>query len=271
MKKFIASAALGTVLLTGGAFANLHALDAAASFGTDPAIYSNIVNLGNGLYKADIICENMPNIMSGSFRINIGSGWNYVMDGTDVDYENPLHFVVATSVLSSSDLFVIMARTSEVNPNRTIFSVYLNKTNSYTSGNATVNVEFAATDGLWTYGGDDYNPDSYTHPLYAPEMTASYEYRVGDVNGNGKITSVDATLISVAVSNNNDNPIDINGSNIYFPNAIALEVADVNHDGFVGYDDAQYVLSYYAYVSSDMTPVGTYYTGEWDVYEEFDI
>ena len=271
IKKFMASAVLGTYLLTGGIFANFHTLDASASFGSDPAIYSNIVDLGSGLYRADIMCENMPNIISGAFNIEIGTGWSFVLDGTDIDYENPLHFVVATGTPTSSSVFVALARASEVNPNRTIFSVYLNKTNSYSSNNATVNVEFGANDGLYTLSGGDYNPDSFIYPLLAPEMTASYEYRIGDVNNDGILTSVDASLISVAISNNNNNRIDINGANTYFPNAVALEVADVDRDEYITNDDAQYVLSYYVYVSSNMTPVGTYYTGEWDIYEEYDV
>ena len=263
IRKSLVSAVWGTCLLTGGAFANSLSFDAAASFGTDPAMYSNIVNLGNGLYRADIVCENLPNILAASFRIDIGEGWSFVLDGTEAEYENPLHFTISTSMPSASIAYFGMARGSEVNPNSTILSVYLNKTNLYSSSTASINFIFLADDGFYTMDDHHYNPDSNIYPLLNPEMIASYEFLFGDVNGDGQASAVDASLISVALCNNNNNSIDVNGPNIYFPNAIALEVADVDRDGYITSYDAQYVLTYYSYVSGGLIPVGTYYTGEW--------
>lgn len=271
MKKFIASAALGTVLLTGGAFANLHALDAAASFGTAPAMYTNIVNLGNGLYRADIICENLSDICFGGYHIDIGSGWSFVMNGSEVSWSSTQGCNQTVQYVSSTRVNSAFLSYEPFDLNGTLISIYLNKTSLYSPSNATVNINFGSVGFIHIAGGGEYSPDSIDNPLLVPEMTASYEYRIGDVNGNNKVTSVDASLISVAISNNNDNDIDVNGENIYFPNAIALEVADVDRDGYITAYDAQYALSYYAYVSGDLTPVGTYYTGEWDIYEVYSI
>ena len=51
-----------------------------ATPGTDPRIYVDIVYESGGTIRADLLVENMPNLTTGAFYINVGACWNILLN-----------------------------------------------------------------------------------------------------------------------------------------------------------------------------------------------
>jgi hypothetical protein len=111
--------------------------------------------------------------------------------------------------------------------------------------------------------GENESEDSFVEMKDAPERvksgdvykTATYivypDHRIkGDVNGDGKITAVDASAVLIEFAE-----LSADGKGTFTPSQFAA--ADVNNDGKITAVDASSILRYYAALSGNETPEWT--------------
>ncbi|MDE5770197.1 MAG: hypothetical protein K2I06_01015 [Ruminococcus sp.] len=114
----------------------------------------------------------------------------------------------------------------------------------------------------------------------AMPFATRYSYRLGDVNGDKYIDSIDASYILSAIStyteDTNDDALPVSKANQnlshYFPyhTPRKAEVADVNESGSITNLDAQFVMNYYSAMATnkEVDPKTMGYAGEWRYYWE---
>ena len=111
--------------------------------------------------------------------------------------------------------------------------------------------------------GENESEDTFVEMKDAPERvksgdvykTATYiiypDHRIkGDVNGDGKITAVDASAVLIEFAE-----LSADGKGTFTPSQFAA--ADVNNDGKITAVDASSILRYYAALSGNETPEWT--------------
>lgn len=92
----------------------------------------------------------------------------------------------------------------------------------------------------------------------AATLSTKYVYRIGNVDNDKYINSVDASQVLVAIEDYNkkysgDLTVKFANAHIseYFPYVFCSEVADTNKDGKIRKADANNILKFYTYVSTD--------------------
>ncbi len=115
---------------------------------------------------------------------------------------------------------------------------------------------------------------SLTNLLYntlqtTPTMLGAYEYKVGDVNSDGYVDSVDAGLIWAATQNGAYYIPNIkNTYQSIFPKAKCAAVPDTNQDGHISYFDGDLIMQYYADMATGKE--NNTNVGKIDIFELFD-
>lgn len=250
------------------------------SAASDPRVYVDLTyEDGNDNVRADIMFENMPNVINGGFHIEIGDGWNLVMshpnkpkishtDCTSAEAQ----FSVKPKKDGDNDLFIAFANDAAYNVNGCFVSFYLVKNENFNSNNSEVNVVFKpdtlnSIDYIKGENGniiisEDYNP---------PVMSESREYLVGDVNNDGYVNAMDASDVLSAVKSNNNKPLivkDIERTyKSMFPDAVCPASPDASQDGMISRLDVDVILDYYMDMSTD--GVNNSRVGKLDFYEFF--
>lgn len=278
LKKFIAplmaaSLVAGTMPLTN------------VSAASDPRIYVDLTyEDGNDNVKANIMFENMPNVKNGGFHIEVGDGWNLVMDTPDYP-EDPLVDTInspAWQKMSSlvvkkdgdNDLFIAFGSSSPSgkNLNGLFLSFYLEKDEDFNSNNSEVNVVFKPGNAnVYDYIKGK-NGDIITSETdHSPVMLESREYLVGDVNNDGRVNAMDCTDILAALEDNHRSSFVVKDiEHTYksiFPDAVCPASPDASQDGIITKLDADIVLKYYADMSTD--EINNSRVGKLDFYEFF--
>ncbi len=240
---------------------------------TAPSAYVDIT-YSNGMYIANVIFENVPDITITSFTVNVGDGWD-VADRTDwgISCTSGTTFasnnMIEIEQFGGNDLVVILGYTSnDRDVNGTVFRFPVTKNSNFTDSNAKINISFEGG-MLATESGTNYVEDEENAPQN-PVMLKANEFIVGDANGDGTVDASDSSTILNGIENH---PIykvyNIRKTyNNYFPGAKSASAPDANRNGFINQTDADLVLDYYVdkmVGNAYSGPIGTI-----DVYEVFE-
>lgn len=253
------------------------------SAASDPQIYVDLTyEDGNDNVKANIMFENMPDVKGGGFHIEVGDGWNLVMDTPD-DPDKPLTNKAQSMVwqLMSSlivikdgtnDLFITFAGSKAYDLNGNLLSFYLEKNENFNANNSEVNVVFKSSKNSEDFilGKNNVHIiESDTN--HSPVMLESREYLVGDVNNDGRVNAMDCTDILAALEDNHRSSFVVKNIEYtyqsFFPDAVCPASPDANQNGMITKADADLILKYYADVSTD--EINNSRVGKLDFYEFF--
>jgi hypothetical protein len=240
--------------------------------GSNPRIYVDIVYQNNGTIRADVIFENMPDLTSGGFYINVGDGWNILP--TYHGAEEGLRWSEGDTVsngqwaisINGTGRFIAFTCT---NPNAYDYNgrfcyFLIERTNINNPMNSTFNCTLGSSGYLNT------SDNVYIGSLpNNPVMLSSYEYVIGDANGDGYIDARDATEIATVTSG-------CMMYNVYsirstytslFPDAVCAAAPDGDESGVIDSNDATVVLQAYAAMMVGNTPTSN--VGQIAIYEVF--
>lgn len=251
------------------------------SAASDPRVYVDLTyEDGNDNVRADIMFENMPNVRSGGFHIEVGDGWNLVMKGTSQAKTSDTGCTAGEEQISTTsrtygdnDFFITFSgETSGHDLNGRFLSFYLVKNENFNSNNSEVNVVFKTVNSnAYDYirGKNEYVITSETD--HSPAMLEAREYIVGDVNNDGYVNAMDASDVLSAVKSNNNKPLivkDIERTyKSMFPDAVCPASPDASQDGMISRLDVDVILDYYMDMSTD--GVNNSRVGKLDFYEFF--
>lgn len=254
------------------------------SAANDPRVYVDITYDNNNQPRADIMFENLPNINSGGFHIELGNGWKVKMSdiiSTEIETSQAGctsgEAFITPSIKKDGDhgMFVSFSSSNSkgYNLNGRFFSIYLEKTNNFNSDNSEVNVVFKRTsqyifDFISLGNNRIIMPDNYK----APNMLGAYEYLVGDVNNDGYVDAIDCSQVLSALEEHNNSSFSVDSIKHtykrYFPEAICPASPDATQDGKIGQLDADLIMKYYMDMSTD--GINNSRIGKLDFYELFD-
>lgn len=230
----------------------------------DPRIYVNIVYEDGGTIRADVMFENMPNLKAGGFQLNVGEGWHILPndfgdDGLNKDSRDKINNAIYSVYINNKGRFIgfCNAKLDGYNYNGRFCYFYIERTSESTPLNSVIN---CSLDSLY-----DADFTSIIETADVPVMLASYEYMIGDADGNGIIDARDASLVYTATDENMS--YDVYSTRYTytneFPNAVCSASPDANEDGIIDSSDATLILRAYVNASS----VGN--VGEIAIYELF--
>lgn len=249
----------------------------AAEESNSPRVYVDIHHEDDGDYRADVMFDNLPELSSGGFHVKIGKGWKLKYSRTGnpdcttkgCDSEGIAN--IQTAEMKDYGIFICFTTTSNYgyDLNGSLCSIYLEKSEDYTPNDAAINIEYLshpnAQDMLVHDGKNivDYELES------ASPMLGAYEYKVGDVNSDGYVDTVDCSMVWSATKDRAYYVDDIkNTYQSIFPKAKCAAAPDANQDNWISYEDGDLILQYYA----DMATGNENNTnvGKIDIFELFD-
>lgn len=253
-----------------------------SSANNDPRVYVDITYDDNGKARADIMFENLPNIASGGFHIEIGDGWKVRMSDrmpSEIDTSRAgctsgeVNCTPFLKKYGNNDVFLTFSLMNDYDLNGRFFSIYLEKSDNFNSNNSEINVVFQSTanvsDCIATRTGRCVIDSVSDH---SPTMLEAYEYLVGDVNNDGRVNAIDSTLIRCALEDNKKSQFIVNDIKktykSFFPDAVCPASPDANQNGTISLLDADLILDYYADMSTD--GINNSRIGKLDFYELFD-
>lgn len=269
-------------ILTAGAMSvcSLSAINVLAA-NNAPRMYVNFTYEDENTARADIILQNMPVLTTAGFCVNFGEGWNPKLNSRGGIKHQWCDDIITADVAvkqvmqyeASNDVLVSFALGDDMDLNGTLVSIYLTKSSSANSGNLTGGIEFRNDEqGLSnTETNDQGIPDSYLANLTEkPVVLNSYEYIVGDTNGDNRITPVDASLVLSAVRSNPIMEVYEMRNNFdeLFPNAVCAASPDANSNGFITRDDADEIIECYSCKGTETEYYGP--AGKKDIFEFYD-
>ena len=240
--------------------------------GSDPRIYVDIVYENGGTIRADVIVENMPRLTVGAFYINVGSGWNILPS----ELEETRGLIVETGDKLSMSNFVcenngngrflafFNTYNNGLNYNGRLGYFQIERTSINNPMNSTFNCTFGESGNLFGVNGE-----SIINQTNNPVMLSSYEYLIGDADGNGLIDARDSSKILAETSSSTSYNV-YNIRNTYtsiFPDAVCAAAPDGNVDGTIDSNDANVVLQAYVSMSVGNTPSSN--VGQIAIYEVF--
>lgn len=251
---------------------------------SEPRVYVNMTYENDGNIRADIMFENVPDVSSGGFHVEVGDSWNLKMDSRITDRpktttENCTSKEAGISPLvtqyNDNDLFICFAagNQSGFDLNGRFFSFYVEKADDFTLDDAKIDVVFQQTsdnayDFLATGPYKIIKPDNYN----PSPMVGVYEYMVGDVDNDGYVNVIDASQILSALSDNNNQTLYVkqilSTYKSWFPSAICPAAPDVNQDNMISQLDAELIMNYY--VNASTSDDADSKIGKLDFYETYD-
>ena len=240
--------------------------------GSDPRIYVDIVYENGGTIRADVIVENMPNIRTGAFYLNVGAGWTILPNnhgntkGLRIDSDDTINLGQYSIAENGTGRFLVFLNTDDngYDYNGRLCYFHIERTSINNPMNSTLNCTFGDSGGLYGVNFVD-----ITNQAVNPVMLSSYEYLIGDADGNGIIDARDATKILTATTN-------LTIYNVYsirnsytsiFPDAACAAAPDGNEDGVIDSSDATVVMQAYMAMSVGNTPSSN--VGQIAIYEVF--
>lgn len=264
-----------------------------STFATAPDIYCDIhyVNetfvdgrdtIYEGYSRIDVMFENFDEIIEYGIHIQLGDGYepvmNYFGDAVCCDVYTNYNLKINSYNAAENSVFFTIAThddylftNEEDYLNGCFFSIYVKKTNEYSSSNATANVVFTNTDYILKSNGSYYVSPTDDTEIDVSEMLSSNEYIVGDVNGDGRVNTSDASAIFSGISQHNNAPFSVNTINssfrTWFPNSTCAASPDANEDDIINSSDADDIMEYFGEISSGGT--GYLNIGNIEVHEIF--
>lgn len=265
MKKFGFKKMLSAVMAASIVTGSVSAINALAA---SPRIYVDIVYEDANTPRADIYFENVPRLKDIGIHLSIGDGWDtakspfggvkYTKIGTTSNVNGG--FYCRKADYDDNVLFITFAGTDgNYDFNGKFLSIYLEKTDDYTSENSTINVFSIDGDMLWQNTGGNTGVNYITSVMETtPIMLRADEYIIGDANGDHFVDARDASEILTGIKN--DEILSVyeirNSYKDIFTKAEAPAAPDADQNGYIEKADAIETLRYYA-----DTATGTPYEG----------
>lgn len=275
MKKFGFKKMLSAVMAASIVTGSVSAINALAA---SPRIYVDIVYEDANTPRADIYFENVPEITVAGFHVDFGDGWEIRM--SDIFPDRIMCFEDSSlnglldmfknqkdTVDYKNGLFITFVVTHgfDLDVNGRVASVYIRKTEDYSSTTAAINVELLNGDLLCDSNGID-----YTETVSNPIMLRADEYIIGDANGDHFVDARDCSEILTGI--NNDGILSVyeirNSYKDIFKNAEAPAAPDADQNGYINKKDSDDVLHYYASHQTGGTYEGS--IGSKSFYETFE-
>lgn len=261
----------------------LSSVSAIGAMATSPHIYVDISYESNGIYRADIMFNNVPDVKVLGFHLDIGTGWTVITD--DVPSTDGIELDLTRQGTTSEEgclecradysnyvngAFVTLINDTNFNYNGKFLSLYFRKSSSYSSSNSYANVEFISGDLLSQYDSRG-NETSFVSTVDDTQMLRAEQYVTGDSTGNGYVDARDASKILNVVNTSSISVLSIKNtyqnSNL-FPDAKSAAAPDADQNGFINRTDSNAIMDYYSAISVGQTYTGN--IGKIDVYEVFD-
>lgn len=265
---------------------------ASVSAEDNPKIYVDLTYEEDGDIRADVMMENMPEIYSGAFHIDLGDSWimsvndegdntDYSLDGSIKKNYSQFAFEEDGTKLKDDGIhgafFVFVAPYyKNCDYNGKLFSFYVAKSENFDPDNAGINIVYTSSGNSvfdYIYHIDNNNNRIDLSPNVhetSPVMLGAYEYIVGDVNNDGMVNAVDSTCIFTALKNK-DNSYNVNDIKYtyksLFPDALCAAAPDADSNGTIEHSDAMLIMQYYADLSTSHENNSG--VGRRDIYELF--
>lgn len=248
---------------------------AAQAANNEPKMYLDFTIESDGDIRADVVIENMPDFTTSGFHVELGEGLKFTKssEGRDfVTFGNS--YTSSLGKIGDHELVFATMQTKAENFNGHFVGFYVERTDVNNAFNSTGNVVFYNTPNAQNSIVDVehkitvYDPANGTEGMNTPEMLESNEYLVGDVDGDGVVDGIDATL-ALSASKHHGGSIRIEELNGNYtdeiPDLRSAYAADVNKDGYISQADADLLLKYYTIIISGMSHDGN--IGKVDIYE----
>lgn len=232
-----------------------------------PRVYVDLNYVDENTARADVIFENFDEITFWAFKIDVGDYWDIVIKEDEYILYTPGEMinncVLACLERQENIVSVGYLGIEDKDLNGVVFSFYLTK-----SGNesGSKNVSYLYTEKNKFQSIEEVYGKYYVDTTY--HMLDAYEYLVGDVDGNGFISPVDATAILTNYNQNgalNVHDIRTNYKE-FFANATCAASADANQDGIINADDANCINEAYVLLSMGITDYDSM-AGKYDYFE----
>lgn len=244
----------------------------------EPRMYVDFVYEEDGSIRGDIIFENVPDLSLCAFYLDIGDGWNILpairKDPDTGAIKGVVEHGITKDLTREANLFEVefngngrfivfsFIHDLAYDMNGRIAYFYVEKTDKYTSENATANISLASMINNAT--GESWGID-----FKNPVMLSTHEYVIGDVDNDGVVTALDATLILTVTQNQTFSVYEIRNSfRNYFPNAKCAASADIDQNGIIDEDDAYAAMDAYMAAMVGREPNSN--AGKLDIFELFD-
>ena len=269
-----------------------------SAFASTPDIYCDIhyVNetftkwrntIYEGYSRVDVIFEGFDGISTMGIHVELGDGFEPVIsnftnkpifntnalgiESRMIDYDSDTNMIFLC--MANGESMAYLEEGEEETYDGCYFSFYVQKTNEYTSSNATANVVFTDTDIVGRFDSNYPNNRYYyvdaENNIDVSEMLSSCEYIVGDVDGDGIVNSFDSSTILRAISQHNVASFYVSMINsnfrTWFPGAVCSASPDANEDYIINRSDADDIMEYFGKISSGGT--GYLNIGSIEVYE----
>lgn len=240
---------------------------AAPAPSTDPRMYADLVYEEGGNIRVDVVMENMPDLMAGGFQVDVGDGWSlvYKTNGKTIDIKRKTADYAGgySAEKSGNGFFFTFDSTFDVNLNGVLLSFYVTRNSNNSPLNSAINIDLSR--GL-LYSKN--NPTFNANYAKNPHMDTAYQYKVGDVTGDGYIDSVDASNVKWLLSHYGSKSVEDFYEIVTFEYPTCPMAFDADGDGYITSDDAQMILDSYANLMVGKEPLGN--VGLIDYYEHFD-
>lgn len=258
------------------------AIGSISAMASGEKIYANIEPYSGSTYMVSIVMENLPDVFSGGFHVELAKGWDLVMDGSDIDYttegctasqagqlEVKLDCLTFTD---ENDVFIGFGTSDNKNYNGDFLKFKVKKNKYYSASTSAINIRFIPDDIIVKkisgdpkknkelILGEDYQP---------PVMLDSTQFVVGDADGDGIVDSFDASVLLNALEKQsafNVQAIRHTYKN-YFPAALCAAAPDADKSGIINNTDVSRIMNYYSTIATGGTYTGT--VGKVEVFERF--
>lgn len=225
-----------------------------------PRVYIDISCDSEGETRAYVTFENMPYVYAAGFHIELGDGWKLKPNKRGKYTGQSENYVMTTgaSILGTANGehgYFIQILSSEYDSKLEghTYSFLIEKTENFNSSNSAINVVFEEDDFILNFENREYNYIIKDGNDTAPPMLEAQEYIVGDVNNDGRVNAVDASLILSKTQNNKSYTVDSikYTYKTIFPEANCAAAPDADKDGHINFIDANKISQYYADMSTD--------------------
>ncbi len=237
----------------------------------NPQIYIDFT-VDNGRMRGDVVFNNVPEVASAGFNIELGDGLKFVpysgsryISNCHENFNGMYYF----NIIDDQNVAFVYASAAQEDLNGTFFSFYVEPTNVSVPSNSTGNVIFQGLGYLGNDHGSFYSASgSSSIIIETPVILESGEFIYGDADDNTVVDGSDVTRIMAAINEyGNDIPLSSFTENTLtkLPTYTTAFASDVNNDGYIDSTDYTAVLQYYGLMLAGSPYTGN--IGTVDIYE----
>lgn len=258
MKKIISTLATAMATVTSFASVSASAVNmtstdvytiSTSTIQNDTVVDETVIPAGSVAITVNI--NNNDGFASSATKLNVGASADVVVDETGcpvITKGNVLDDFITASAVNNGTVVVSSASSKETNTDGEMFTIYV--ADNYSGAS----VEDITDKSVSIATGNT-----------ATTLSTKYVYHIGDVDNDKYINSVDASQVLGAIEDytkkySGDLTVEFANKHIseYFPYVFCAEVADTNKDGKIRKADANNILKFYTYVSTEYSAEEAY-------------